>query len=71
MPQPHRGDREFLGVRVPPAVAEAVRKQAHAQGFRSMSDYVASVLAEEHGIPFKVRMAQDPAQEGLPLQNAS
>lgn len=67
MPQPHRGNREFIGVRVPPAVAAAVKDQARSQGYRSMSDYVAAILAERHGIEFHARLVADHGQEGLPL----
>lgn len=71
MTQIHRGDREFLGVRVPPAVAAAVRDSVKAEGYRSMSDYVAVILAEAHGIDLSVPMVRDHAQEGLPLADAS
>lgn len=67
MAQPHRGNREFIGVRVPPDVNAAVRAEATRLGFRSMSDYVASILAEHHGLPFHARMANHHDQEGLPL----
>lgn len=65
MAQPHRGERELLGARVPPALAEAVREQAHVQGFRSTSDYLAAILAERHGFELEFRMAHDPAQAAL------
>ena len=65
MAQPHRGERELLGVRVPPALAEAVREQVHVQGFRSISDYLAAILAERHGFELEFRMAHDPDQAAL------
>lgn len=70
MAQPHRGPRQFIGVRVPPAVADAIDETWRSAGYRSMSDYVAVLLAEHHGIDFRVRM-QQTSDEELPLQSAS
>lgn len=67
MPQPHRGDRVPILSRPPRPVGDAVRTAAHERGM-SVSDYVASVLADVHGMPELAPAAHPGSGQGeLPL----
>ncbi len=50
MPQRHKGDRLQLVSRTPTPVGEAVRHNAEERGM-NVSDYIASILAREVGLP--------------------
>lgn len=65
MAQPHRGDRVLLGTRVPEPLAQAVRVAAREANFRSVSDYVAALLAAELDFPYSAPMAHADGQEAL------
>ncbi|MBU2698850.1 MULTISPECIES: hypothetical protein [Pimelobacter] len=47
MPQPHRGERVLLGTRVPEDMGEAVKAVAKRKGFRSVSDYLLVLAAQD------------------------
>jgi hypothetical protein len=48
--RPSKGDRDHLVTRPARPIAEAVRAAASELGYDSVSDYVAAVLAERHGL---------------------
>ena len=65
-----KGERVLLGSRVPTAFGDAVRENAEREGYDSVSDYIAAVLAHHQGMPeFAPVPVRD--QEELPLQRVS
>lgn len=62
-----KGERVLLGSRVPAAFGDFVREAADLEGYGSVSDYIAAVLAHHQGMP---EYAPVPVrdQEELPLQ---
>ena len=49
MARPTKGDRDFLGVRAPRQVGDAVRQSAAKLGM-TVNDYAAAILAEHEGL---------------------
>lgn len=65
--RPHKGDRVLIASRPNRVVADLVRQRADEAGL-SISDYVAKVLAEVHGVPEAgPQLPKDLSQEVLPL----
>ena len=66
-----KGNRQALLARVPEPVGEAVRARAEARGI-SMSDYIASILALNVGMPeLAVQSSVIPAYEELPIADVA
>lgn len=61
--RPNKGDRDAIMTRPSRALGDVVREAADKQGL-SISDYVANLLAREHGFPVA---DQDQDQGVLPL----
>ena len=73
--RPSKGKRIPLMSRVPESLAEVVGEEAEKAGL-TLSDYIASVLAEKHDVKlpahFHPRTSPDQTiQEPLPMQTAS
>ena len=70
--RPHKGDRDLLVTRPHRRVGDAVRASAESQGYASISEYVAAVLAEHEGL---AELAPEPvkntSQEELPLATSA
>lgn len=66
MPQPHKGERDLLISRPPRAIADAVKARARDEGM-SVSEYVARVLAEQHGLRNAMPPMKPKRQGELPL----
>lgn len=49
--RPSKGDRDLLVTRPARAVGDAVRESAEREGYYSISEYVAAVLAAHEGMP--------------------
>ncbi len=65
--RPHKGDRVLIASRPSRVVADLVRQHADEAGL-SISDYVAKVLAEVHGVPVSgPQLPDNTSQEVLPL----
>ncbi len=65
--RPHKGDRVLIASRPSRIVADLVRQRAAEAGL-SISDYVAKVLAEVHGVPEAgPQLPANTSQEVLPL----
>ncbi len=64
--RPSKGDRVVAYSRPHRVVRQACEANARAQGYASLSDYIAAVLAVHEGYP---ELAPQPDQEGdaLPL----
>jgi hypothetical protein len=68
MAQPHRGERVLLGTRVPPDMGEVVKEVAKQRGYRSVSDYLLALAAEDVDYPITdPRATYSRDQEALPL----
>lgn len=64
--RPSKGDRVVAYSRPHRAVREACEASAYAQGYTSLSDYIAAVLAVHEGLP-DLAPAPDRNPEALPL----
>jgi hypothetical protein len=63
-----KGDRDQIITRPPRAVGDAVRAAADNSGM-SISDYIAKVLADLHGLPELAPAAHLPVDQGvLPIE---
>lgn len=49
--RPHKGERDLLVTRPARPLGAAVRLSAEREGFSSISEYIAAVLAEREGMP--------------------
>ncbi|MFC3690452.1 hypothetical protein [Aquipuribacter hungaricus] len=68
--RPNKGDRDLLVTRPARAVGDVVRARADEQGL-TISEYIATVLAEVHNMPQHApRPAREP-QEELPLSRTA
>jgi hypothetical protein len=68
--RPSKGERDMLVSRMAKPLADEVRSRAEELDL-TYSDYVASVLAEAHGMPQYAPKRHDRTQEELPLVKAS
>jgi len=70
--RPSKGDRDHLVTRPPAALGRAVRESAEREGYESISDYLAAVLAAHEGLPqLAPAPARVPTFEELPLQHTA
>ncbi len=67
--RPSKGDRDSIITRPLRPLGDVVRARADEAGL-SISDYVATVLANAHGVPQYAPVAS-PQNEELPLQRVS
>lgn len=66
--RPHKGARDVLVTRPALALGEAVRARAEREGYDSISEYIAAVLAEHEGMPdLAPRPHPAPAQEAFQI----
>lgn len=64
-----KGPRELLGTRPAVPLAEAARNRADELGL-SMSDYLATLLAEDLSLPQYAPRTADPSRMELPIPAA-
>lgn len=71
MPQPYRGERKHLSMRVPVGILDRIDREA-AQAGLSRADYITRSLALQHGVevPDYIAAARDDSQPQLPAQEA-
>jgi len=70
--RPSKGARDHLVTRPPAALGRAVRESAEREGYESISDYLAAVLATHEGLPqLAPTPARVPAFQELPLQHTA
>lgn len=66
MAQVNKGDRDLMVTRPPKGVGQAVRVFAAAHGV-SISEAIASILAERFGMPDAVPLPPQEKKQELPL----
>lgn len=62
----HKGDRELFAGRIPSDVAAACREEMSERGM-SMTDYIAAVMAERHGLTHRAPMQPTHKHSELPM----
>lgn len=62
----HKGDRELFAGRIPSDVAAACREEMAERGM-SMTDYIAAVMAERHGLANRAPMQPARKDSELPM----
>ncbi len=68
--RPSKGDRDVIITRPARPLGDVVRARADEAGL-SISEYVASVLAEVHHLPQYAPQARPPQPEELPLSKTA
>lgn len=71
MPQPYRGNRTHVSMRVPDRIIDKVDRAAAREGL-TRSEYITRFLALQHGepVPSYIQAASDSHQPRLPNQEA-
>ena len=67
--RPNKGSRDLLVTRPASELAAVVRQRA-AELDMTISDYVATILAETHGMPHAAPTQHPDTQQELPLRTA-
>lgn len=67
MPQPHRGKRYHLSMRLPVEIIDEVDRKAEREGL-TRSDYITQMLATQHGltVPSYIHRIDKKRQPQLP-----